>query len=61
MSKYKNKWEAYSVNEAFWREVLEGRVIQEVKFDDKGIRGILLDSGELVSVQGGAVSIQDTP
>ena len=49
-SKYKSPWEPLKKNEAFWREVLEGRTIKEVKFNDVGIEGVVLDNGEHVGL-----------
>lgn len=61
MSKYKTEWKDWSNNEDFWREVLEGRVIKEVKFDDMGVFSLILDSDEEVflPLDGGRISISD--
>ncbi len=40
------------MNKEFWKEVLEGRTISEVKFDDDGIGSLTLDSGEEIFVAG---------
>lgn len=49
---YKNKWAPYSLNKEFWREVLVGRTITSVEFDDYGVSSIALDNGETVYVPG---------
>lgn len=53
MSKYKAKWEPFARNEEFWREVLVGRTITDIKFDtvkDSTHTGrldrLVLDNGE---------------
>lgn len=46
MVKYKNEWKEYSINKDFWKEVLVGRKITDVVFDDEGITSFHLDSGE---------------
>lgn len=49
MPAYCSEWKPNSKNEAFWREVLEGRRIVEVIFDDRdAIAALRLDSGEQV-------------
>lgn len=51
MSKYQAAWAANSKNEAFWNEVLVGRKIVSITWDDKGVSGFKLDSGEWVGVK----------
>lgn len=50
MSKYKAEWKEFELNKEFWQEVLVGRTIKDVVFDDDGIKHLLLDSGEEVFV-----------
>jgi uncharacterized protein YciU (UPF0263 family) len=50
MSKYKSEWKEFELNKDFWHEVLIGRVIKEVIFDDVGIKYILLDNDEKLFV-----------
>ena len=50
MSKYKSEWKEFELNKDFWQEVLVGRTIKDVVFDDAGIKHLLLDSGEEVFV-----------
>lgn len=50
MSKYKSEWKEFELNKEFWQEVLVGRTIKDVVFDDTGIKHLLLDSGEEVFV-----------
>lgn len=51
VSKYESEWKANSKNEAFWNEVLVGRKIVSITWDDKGMTGFNLDSGEWVGVK----------
>lgn len=51
VSKYQAEWQANSKNEAFWNEVLVGRKIVSLTWDEKGISGFTLDSGEWVGVK----------
>lgn len=50
MSKYKEKWEAGAKNEPFWKEVLVGKKITEVKWKDAAVNSLVLDSGEEVFI-----------
>lgn len=50
-SKYKAEWKPFSKNEEFWNEVLVGRKIVNITWDDNGITGVTLDSGEWVGVK----------
>lgn len=50
-SKYNTPWIPMAKNEDFWKEVLVGRKIQDVVFDEAGIEYFLLDSGEKVFVE----------
>jgi len=63
MSKYKAEWKEFSLNEDFWKEVLVGRKITEITFDDHGIATFVLDSGEVVhlptELKGGRLMIKD--
>jgi hypothetical protein len=43
---YKAPWVTGDKNEEFWREVLVGRAIKEISFDDIGIEYLLLDDGQ---------------
>jgi len=46
--KYKSQWKPNSFNKPFWNEVLVGRKIKKITFNQDGIKYILLDSGEKV-------------
>lgn len=46
--KYKNEWKENSVNQEFWKEVLIGRTIVDLKFDNNGLKYFVLDNGEKV-------------
>lgn len=46
ISKYKSEWKEFSMNKDFWNEVLLGRTIKEVMFDEDGISSIVLDNDE---------------
>lgn len=50
MSKYKEKWEENSKNEPFWREVLVGRKIVDLRWKDGSIDCLVLDSGQEVFI-----------
>ncbi len=50
VSKYKSEWKEFELNKEFWREVLVGRTIKDVVFDDMGIKHLLLDNNEEVFV-----------
>lgn len=62
-SKYKAEWKDQSLNIEFWTEVLVGRKIEAIAFDDHGIASMRLDSGEVIylphQLHGGRLSIQD--
>lgn len=62
-SKYQAVWKPNSLNEPFWREVLEGRKIVRIDFDEHGISALHLDSGETVflpvELKGGRLMIRD--
>jgi hypothetical protein len=47
---YKAPWLPGERNEAFWREVLEGRTIKELLFDEKGVAAFMLDDGQRVEL-----------
>lgn len=67
MSKYKEKWEPFARNELFWREVLVGRTIKDIKWDtclDNNPKGrldrIILDNGEEFWIsERGVIGIMD--
>jgi hypothetical protein len=62
MSKYKSEWKAFELNQAFWEEVLVGRTIKSLRWDDTGIKALVLDSGEeilLVGQASGRICIVD--
>lgn len=42
------KWESGELNKDFWREALVGRVITDIKFDEKSLIEIVLDNGEVL-------------
>jgi hypothetical protein len=50
VSKYKVEWKAFSKNEEFWREVLVGRKIVDIQFNESHLCALKLDSGELVKI-----------
>jgi len=50
--KYKTKWKSGSLNKRFWCEVLQGKTITSLKFDDEGIYSFTLDSGQEVILLG---------
>lgn len=50
--RYKRKWKAYSLNRAFWKEVLEGRMIVKVTHDKMGVKSLVLDNGETITLTG---------
>ena len=53
MSRYKNKWrDNGSKNKKYWKEVLVGRTIKKLKFDDLGCCAFILDSGERIYFPG---------
>ena len=60
---YQAPWVPGERNIPFWREVFEGRTIDQVLFDDHGVSALKLDDGQIVRlvVVGGraTVSIQD--
>ena len=58
--KYKNEWKSNSKNVDFWTEVLVGRTIESISFDDTGVASLVLDSGEKVTVLGdtGRLSVE---
>jgi len=45
---YKAEWEPGKRNKAFWEEVLVGRTIICIGWDEKGITRLTLDNGEVV-------------
>lgn len=63
LSKYKAEWKPFARNREFWEEVLLEQRIIDITWDDKGISGLVLDSGEVVTIEGiekGRLSIVDT-
>jgi hypothetical protein len=61
-SRYSSKWTPGQRNEEFWREVLVGRKIVEIEWDDKGVSALVFDNGEKIlfpSVEGGRFCIRD--
>lgn len=48
MSKYKAPWKEFDLNKDFWTEVLVGRTIKQLLWDDRGISGLVLDTGEII-------------
>jgi len=50
--KYQNKWLPNSLNILFWKEVLVGKKIEKIRFDDDGISCLILDSGEEIFIPG---------
>lgn len=47
---YKTEWIEMDKNEEFWKEVMVGRTIESLTFDDSGITSFILDSGEEIFV-----------
>lgn len=45
---YKNKWQENSLNIDFWKEVLVGRMIVDLEFEEYGIESLILDNGEKI-------------
>ncbi len=43
---YKNKWKAGSLNKPLWKEVLIGKKIVGIKWDENRMTSLKLDSGE---------------
>lgn len=43
---YKNQFISGELNQAFWREVLEGRTIKEVVFGENGMECLVLDDDQ---------------
>ena len=63
-SKYKAKWDPFSQNTEFWAEVLVGRTIVDIKFDDSRLCALKLDNGEVVKIINnengvGVIAIED--
>lgn len=51
-SKYKALWKEYDLNTDFWNEVLVGRTVQGLCWDEQGICGLILDNNEIVHIAG---------
>lgn len=49
-SKYKSEWKEFSMNKDFWNEVLLGRTIKDVVFNEEGIESIVFDNDEKLFV-----------
>lgn len=62
-SKYKATWKEFALNKEFWEEVLVGRTIKELTWDDNGISALVLDNGEIIHLpkENGRISINDGP
>ena len=63
-SRYKNEWKENSLNQEFWEEVLVGRTIDELIFDDNGLTAIVLDDRQVIylkheDVSKGVIYIKD--
>lgn len=50
--RYKSKWKSFSLNKKFWREVFLNRKIVGIKWDDFGIKSLILDNGEKINLTG---------
>jgi hypothetical protein len=48
MINYKNKWQENSLNIEFWKEILIGRLITNLEFDNFGLKYFVLDNGEKI-------------
>lgn len=60
-SKYKAEWKPFSLNKKFWNEVLKGRTIQSLEWDDEGLSALVLDDGQRVTlVMGGTAGSTPT-
>lgn len=53
MTKYKTEWKPMERNEAFWNEVLVGRKIAKLDYDEEGLAAFILDSGERIALSTG--------
>ena len=47
---YNTEWKAGNLNEDFWNEVLIGRKIITVSYNDEGIDNFTLDNGEVIYI-----------
>jgi hypothetical protein len=62
MPTYKSEWKPEGLNEDFWREVMIGRTITNLTFNEKGISGLVLDNGETIFVtHPGSLGIRTDP
>lgn len=50
MPRYKTEWKPHNKNEDFWREVMIGRTITDLVFDEKGVRALVLDDGQQILI-----------
>jgi len=50
MVEYNTKWKPNDLNEDFWNEVLVGRKIITVSYNDEGIDNFTLDNGEVIYI-----------
>lgn len=50
MSRYKTKFVPGEPNEEFWREVLEGKTITGLRFDNGTLTDFYLSDGQKVSI-----------
>lgn len=59
-TRYHHEWRPNELNVEFWGEVLVGRRITCLEWDDKGISALVLDSGERVylPIPGGRLAIK---
>lgn len=55
---YKNQWQENSLNIDFWREVLVGRTIVDLQFDNCGLKYFVLDNGEKIYPYDNTILIQ---
>jgi hypothetical protein len=50
MSRYKSKWVPGEANEEFWCEVLKGKTIRDLRFENGKLTDLFLDDGQTVSI-----------
>jgi hypothetical protein len=48
--KHNAEWQSNQLNIEYWREVLVGRTIKDIDFDNEGLSSLYLDNGETVYI-----------
>jgi hypothetical protein len=61
---YKTSWKTGDMNVDFWKEVLVGKTIKDVEFDEIGMSALVLDDGQRLFINhkthgAGCVYIKD--